>query len=287
MGQKDITEKMLADYNDVFADIVNVLLFHGEQVIGEYSLENVKDKSQYKVDGKIHEEERDVSKVVNGQKVRIALIGFEHQTDVDKDEPIRVIGYDGASYRAQLLNDRKERYPVVTLVLYFGTTPWTGPKTLYEAVNVPDEWKPYVNDYKINLFEIAFLNPEQVQLFTSSFKIVADYFVQMRMNKTYVATRETFTHADELLKLMSVLTNDSRFEEAQQQAKLCGKGGMTNMCEVLDRVEAKGRAEGIRKSLQASKLLRKGICTCVEELVSQGIEEDIAMEVYADFMSEQ
>lgn len=30
MGQKDITEKILADYNDIFADIVNVLLFHGE-----------------------------------------------------------------------------------------------------------------------------------------------------------------------------------------------------------------------------------------------------------------
>ena len=29
MGQKDITEKMLADYNDVFADIVNTLLFNG------------------------------------------------------------------------------------------------------------------------------------------------------------------------------------------------------------------------------------------------------------------
>lgn len=27
MGQKDITEKLLEDYNDVFADIVNVLLF--------------------------------------------------------------------------------------------------------------------------------------------------------------------------------------------------------------------------------------------------------------------
>ena len=33
MAEKDITEKILADYNDVFADIVNVLLFNGEQVI--------------------------------------------------------------------------------------------------------------------------------------------------------------------------------------------------------------------------------------------------------------
>ena len=56
MGQKDITEKMLADYNDVFADIVNVLLFDGKQVIGADSLENVKDKSQYKAASQIHEE---------------------------------------------------------------------------------------------------------------------------------------------------------------------------------------------------------------------------------------
>ena len=35
MGEKDITEKILADYNDVFADIMNGLLFAGEQKIGE------------------------------------------------------------------------------------------------------------------------------------------------------------------------------------------------------------------------------------------------------------
>ena len=33
MGQKDISEKLLADYNDVFADILNVLLFNGEEVV--------------------------------------------------------------------------------------------------------------------------------------------------------------------------------------------------------------------------------------------------------------
>ena len=33
MGQKDITEKLLEDYNDVFADIINGLIFKGEQRI--------------------------------------------------------------------------------------------------------------------------------------------------------------------------------------------------------------------------------------------------------------
>ena len=31
---------------------------------------------------------------------------------------LRVLGYDGAEYRSQL--GREERYPVVTIILYFG-----------------------------------------------------------------------------------------------------------------------------------------------------------------------
>jgi hypothetical protein len=38
MSQKDITEKTLFAYNDVFADVVNALLFSGEQVIAEKEL---------------------------------------------------------------------------------------------------------------------------------------------------------------------------------------------------------------------------------------------------------
>ena len=41
MAEKDIVEKILADYNDVFADIVNVLLFNGEEIISEDDLEPV------------------------------------------------------------------------------------------------------------------------------------------------------------------------------------------------------------------------------------------------------
>ena len=33
MAILDITEKILEDYNDVFADIANVLLFQGEQKV--------------------------------------------------------------------------------------------------------------------------------------------------------------------------------------------------------------------------------------------------------------
>ena len=44
---------ILADYDDVFAGIVNVLLFDGEQIVAPDDLETVKDRSQYKADGRI------------------------------------------------------------------------------------------------------------------------------------------------------------------------------------------------------------------------------------------
>lgn len=38
MGEKDLSEKILEDYNDVFADIMNVLLFDGKDVVKPDSL---------------------------------------------------------------------------------------------------------------------------------------------------------------------------------------------------------------------------------------------------------
>jgi len=253
MGRLDIAEKVLADYNDVFADIVNVLLFHGKQVVSENYLQNTKDKSMYKADdSEIHEQERDLSKVVTDKNIKIALVGLENQTKVDEYEPLRCIGYDGASYRSQLLPEDKEVYPVITLVLYFGLSRWNKSKSLYERLTISDEWKPFVNDYKINLFEIAFLSPEQVQIFKSDFRIIADYFVQKRINKDYIPSKETIDHVDEVLKLMSVLTKDNRFQKVQGSTQ--GKE-VQNMCDVLDRVEEKGLAKGKAEGIIEGKVM--------------------------------
>ena len=61
--EKDITEKQLEDWNDVFADIVNVLLFNGRRLIQEKELEDATKDTMLKADGKVHEQERDVSKI--------------------------------------------------------------------------------------------------------------------------------------------------------------------------------------------------------------------------------
>ena len=50
MKEKDITQKVLEDNNDIFADIVNVLLFGGKPEVEENELVNTTVHSQYKAD---------------------------------------------------------------------------------------------------------------------------------------------------------------------------------------------------------------------------------------------
>jgi len=109
-----------------------------------------------------------------------------------------------------------------------------------------------VNDYRMNLYEIAYLSDEQVQMFTSDFKIVADYFVQMRKNRNYVASEVTIKHVHELLQLMAVMTQDNRFENIYSPDM--ERRAMT-MCEVLDRVESRGVQKGEDTILSLMKYL--------------------------------
>lgn len=254
---KDIVEKILADYNDVFADIVNVLLFKGKNVIIEDELVTTKDKSYYKIGSEIHEQERDVSKFYNNKEIRIAFLGIEHQTEPDKYMPLRVLSYDGSVYKAQISSseyNNDNKYPVVTLVLYFGFDKWNYGTSLYDAVSISDEWKPFVNDYKINLFEIAYLTPEQVNMFKSDFKYVADFLVQTRTNKHYVPSEEVLRHKDEVMDLLKLLTNDNIYDEIKENFK--NKEGVSmssivNYDAIRNREEgrAEGKAEGKAEGL--------------------------------------
>ena len=112
---------------------------------------------------------------------------------------------------------------------------------LLERAAVPERFRLFVNDYKVNLFEIAFLSREQVNLSQSDFRIVADYFVQKREKGDYIPKSQEFVHVQETLQLLSVVTGDHRFEDAWKDGK---RGGPCNMCDVLDRIEKRGIQQG-------------------------------------------
>ena len=90
--------------------------------------------------------------------------------------------------------------------------------------------------------DVPRLTVEQVEKFTSDFQIIADYFVQLNESNDYVPKEKTIKHADSFLKLMSVLTQDDKYAEISREISHDEEG--FNMCEVLDKAEARGKAIG-------------------------------------------
>ena len=268
MGAKDITEKILADFNDVFADIINGVLFDGKQVVSEHALENVKDRSQYKFNNKIHEQERDLAKRWIPYKICFALYGLEHDTGAEPYMPMRIIGYDGAAYRGQLTKRERDRpnFPVITIVLYFGTKHWDQPRTLYECMNIQENLKPFVSDYKINVVEVAFLD-DKLDNFHSDFRIIAEYFVNKRRNIEYTPSAQEIQHIDEFLKLLQALTGDDRYFDVLNLLQKEAKKEGVNMCEILDKVENRGIAIGeIRGEIRGEKRGREKMADEINQL---------------------
>lgn len=282
MGQKDISEKILVDYNDVFADIINVCVYDGEEEVKPDDLENTSVHAQYKAeDDKLHEEERDVAKYWKKENIEIAMYGIENQVKIDKNMPFRMIGYDGASYRGQLLHKRKSVVPVISFVLYFGIErSWKQYKSIKECVTVPDGLEEYVNDYKVHIIEVAWLTDEQLAMFKSDFGIVANFFVQKRKNKDYKPDdpRE-IQHVDAVLKLLSVMTGDRDYESLLYKCQR--EREVKNMCEVAQRLKREGREEGrqegrqegIQEGIHASINMLRKLGKNDEEILSLIIEE--------------
>ena len=245
MNGKDITQKMLERYNDVFADIVNVLLFNGKKIVDEDALIDTQADSALKIDGEIHSQYRDVAKYWKNSQINIALFGLENQTVPDKLMPMRVIGYDGAEYKKQVLEENryKKKYPVITLVLYMGYEKnWKYSNSLLDLLEVDENLKPYVSDYKINVFEIAFLDREKINLFKSDFRMLADYLYQMRTTDSYKGDESDIKHVDEILMLMSAM---SGFKNVENIIKVAHERKVSNMKGFFELAEEKGLEKGI------------------------------------------
>ena len=159
--------------------------------------------------------------------------------------PMRVIGYDGAEYKKQVLEENryKKKYPVITLVLYMGyDRNWKYSNSLLDLLEVDDNLRPYVNDYKINIFEIAFLDREKIDLFKSDFRMLADYLYQMRTTNSYKGDESNIRHVDEILMLMSAM---SGFGNVENIIKVAHERKVSNMKGFFELAEEKGIEKGL------------------------------------------
>ena len=202
------------------------------------------------------------------------MFGFENQTKKDKFMPFRIIGYDGAGYRGQLIEENAKVYPVITLVLYFGTeSKWTKPVSLKESLDIDDRLEKFVSDYKINVFNLAWLTDEQINSFKSDFRIVAEYLRAMRTGKVEDWSRQKILYVSEILDLMRVISDDEIFDNMEdfiretqrveggikvnefvQQMKEQGENNVLNL---FSKLYEEGRMNDVQKAITDRTYLKQ------------------------------
>ena len=257
MAEKDITEKLLTDIDEVFADIYNNLCFNVENIIKSDDLYNASVTTAFISNDVTRGLISDVSKIYKNSNLTLALLNIENQSTEDSDMPFRIIGYEGAKYNSQLISGSDERYAVATLVLNFNTKKrWSTPKSIKESLKnkYPIELDEYINDYKINVIDVAFMDKEDIEKLNSDFKAVAKYYYLKRNNiEDFEELGDcNLKYPVQTFATMKALTGDSRFETAYNDYVETHKDdkGVT-MEKILDDLINKGKSEG--KELQAKE----------------------------------
>ena len=262
--QKDLAEKKLLDYNDVFADIVNAVVFQGKPVIRPEDLREVHPVSAYS-EGDFRQLERDIAKRWVKGNMTMCFLGAENQNEIDPDMLFRNMGYDGVTYREEI-NRGKERYPVITFVLYYGDKPWDKPLTLYETLrNIPEELKRYVNDYRMNLIDVKWMDKKTIQRLHSDFRAVTEH-IQNRNRRDYQPddTRRII-HAEEVGAFMTEYSGINYSSAVQSLRKRRKKITMKSL---LSEAEKKEIREKTTEEVTAEVTV-KNYAACVLKLMKK------------------
>ncbi|MBQ9275848.1 MAG: Rpn family recombination-promoting nuclease/putative transposase [Succinivibrio sp.] len=293
---KDKTQRALLKYNEIFADIVNALVYRGEQRVRPEQLTDLSERDVIQGLGQVFGVERDnLKQWGNKAGIRLCLMGMELQSSSDPLMPLRVMGYEYASHAWQqrqikqerraartLGNKNKDDIPkrpvrVVTLVIYLGLEPWHGPQWLSECVDTPDdELGKIASDYKIQVFDIGALPRETIDRFQSDFKLLADLVWKKRRSQPgepYSITEEfKVDYPGESVRAFMAMAKDfgEDLERLKEELILNLNGEKTSMKDVwqqdMDRAEARGKAQG---EVQGKARGKAGLMRIISQLISK------------------
>ena len=206
MATKDVLTKEYMQLKDVFADVFNFFLFDGKPVIQPQQLHE-KPTEIFEIrrspagKGKAAQHFRDLLCLLSMDDAAHSylLLGIENQTQIHYAMPVRSMLYDALQYRDQIKLITKQRrlehqdaqtsaeflsgfqkddrlHPVVTLVVYFGTEPWDGPRSIHEMFDdLPSDLLAHIPDYKLHMIEPAALSDEDLNKFQSNLREVLTF----------------------------------------------------------------------------------------------------------------
>lgn len=211
------------------------------------------------------------------------MLGMEHQEYVHYAIPMRVMGMDYSLYKKQYdMNARKykttdgmtsDEYlsrmkktdkftPVITVVVYYGKKEWDGAKSLYEMLQLPDEWKAYVNDYHMLLVEarknnLVFHNMNNRHLFD-----LLEILLAPEENATDIKNK-AIAYADEHEIETNVAMAVAGAAKCKIDYQMLSKKGAVNMSSVFDELAKESRRN--YRNMSGTEDFQTGYCRKVKE----------------------
>lgn len=286
MSDKDSVTKVFMSDNKRFADIFNHYLFKGEEVIknnGENLIDVSTEEIGVILDrdaeiSDIIQKHRDILKqtiVKEDGEVYYLLLGIENQSDIHNAMVIRNLIYDALTYgrqwsaiakkhREDEKAHKENRYkpssieytsgwyntdvlkPVITLVVYFGTVKWTGPRSLIEMMKIPENsiLKKYINDYKLFLVEPYTMSKEELDKLRTDLKQVFTC-LKYATGRRHKEFEEMILNDDSMhsLDIESVILLNKLLDI---NIKINRKES-SNMCEVIEQIREEARKKAIKE----------------------------------------
>lgn len=254
---KDIVEKDFVAFPDIAADVINVLLYQGKNIIKKENLLSGPTEIIYQGNRKLRTQYEDLCKydMLNG-KVRLMYL-IANQSKTDGKMLLRKAGYTGGIYREQYEGQVPSSFPVIELVLYWGVSKWRSSRDfrrLFRKWNLSEEEWNYIDELKLHVYEMRHLPEKTRKLFQSDMRIVVDFLAE---GERYRSDRK-IVHKAALIKMIKVLSGETdinNVEKWMEEHKIREEDEIT-VCELFDQYERKGRAEGVQIGVECGEARR-------------------------------
>lgn len=304
MGRPDEYQYDYLEDNDRFADQVNGALFQGRQVVKPDELEPIDAQMIYlgKEAGTRENFKAIVDKARMWRGRLIHILAIENQMYVDHRMVLRnmlseSLGYHKQWKQKKKAHERKKDFPagtdefmsgiakdekfipIITLVVYCGLEhPWDGAKCLYDLLDIDDEMKAYVTNYKLNLYDC-----HAHDTFDEYHTGLRQFFETVRygkdkeqMKRIMDENREAYDNIDnETRELLEAVTRVRIPKEKKVTEK---KKGMYSMLKAFEDYKLEGKMEGKIEGRQeylvetVCKKLRKNKPAAV---IAEELEEEL------------
>ena len=150
-----------------FASFSNAILFDGKQVIHPERLVRYENDMSLIIDDTKSAEDKKrrrdivVKTDVNGI---YCLLSIEHQSTIDKEMVIRCGNYEMMEYLKQLKNKKiKGLVPQVMIIFYTGDKKWNAPLKLSDYLDIPEELKEYINEWKFIFVDVKEIDTSKIK----------------------------------------------------------------------------------------------------------------------------